>query len=195
MEAEFFGIDSLEESCKDAIAHMKEALKPRKPVQAPKARVWSAVVEADRSLTINLDKGEVIYVQSATLAGKCVARRYAESEEQRQEREAGEHPDFVANGVYLNTCRVSGEHHRSYPHAPAPSLIHCQRTHKPADVRLEIPVTSNSRSSGTTPRMAAADGQPVTTTTAPMAREVMVHGTTPLSTWLSMRTKVGYSHG
>ena len=34
MEAEFFGIDSLEESCKDAIAHMKEALKPRKPVQA-----------------------------------------------------------------------------------------------------------------------------------------------------------------
>ena len=72
-------------------------------------------------------------------------------------------------------------------------LIHCQRTHKPADVRLEIRGTSSSRSTGTTSSVAAAAGQPVTTTTAAMAREVLVVGTTPLSTWLSMRTKVSYS--
>ena len=130
-EAEFFGLDGLALACDEGIARVKEALKPADPPNVPKARVWSAVVKRGRKLTINVQEGEVIYVQSATLAGDCHASRYEESAEAKEKRGAEK---WVAQGVYLNTCRVSNTRTtkgslRSEAAADIAHALSCRRTY------------------------------------------------------------------
>ncbi len=86
---------------------MKEALKPDVPIAVPKARVWSGIVgRSYAELFVDLGEGEVLFLQTATLAGACKACRYRETAEAKKEREEGDCPQFSQQGVYLNTCRV-----------------------------------------------------------------------------------------
>ena len=92
-EAEFFAYDNLVMACKNCVVGIQKTMK--ETLKEPKAHSVITRVSTGNSTTINIKTGQVIYIVSATLAGRCKMSRYKGYPE-----EAG---DDIP-GCYLDTC-------------------------------------------------------------------------------------------
>ncbi len=107
-EALFFGFQELERACDAALNEIRASIdRALKPEPVPKARCCSFCVEAGEMTSIEVPKGEVLYIVSATLAGRVRSHRYALSEKEEEEAKSAEterERDDARHGCYLGPC-------------------------------------------------------------------------------------------
>ena len=102
-EAIFFGLVSLEQACGEAIVNcgvlIKEAMSQDPPI--PQARALRVIVSAEDATYVRFADDEVLFVESATLAGPtCAIRRYRKSEDDGT---------YVVDHCYLHTETSDGD--------------------------------------------------------------------------------------
>ena len=94
VEAEFFGLDTLKDSCKAATRAMRTALEPPEPPPKPTARTFGLVLygpeepvaQGEHFRQIPVKKGEVLFITAATLAGTVESCRYNLNEDDKKKR-------------------------------------------------------------------------------------------------------------
>ena len=110
-EALFFGFQELGSACENALKELRDAIQEAlKPEPKPKAKCYTFKVEYDEDCTISVPKGEVLFVASATLAGKVHSRRYKPSDKViKERRKNGEDSDmddeYAVEHCYLDPSR------------------------------------------------------------------------------------------
>lgn len=101
-EAEFFAFDVLVKACEKAINSIAKTVKEKRDSEKVHAHAESAVISPGDNHTIFVPSAKsVVYIVSATLAGRCRMRRYAGYPEEDKD-ENGKTNDIP--GCYLDTA-------------------------------------------------------------------------------------------
>ena len=108
-EAEFFGLDGLQADCQKALKKCKDVIQEAlevEPPQSAKCVTFCVAGNGVYDLVPPLQPGEVCFIESATLRGRCSAFRYTPNEEEIKRRQEGTNPEskLAYAGCFLGTA-------------------------------------------------------------------------------------------